>query len=188
MLVGANADVIRKEAISLLLRTQHTQPGEESRIFPSLANFECSGNITSILFIAERSSTVEASVSITFSLWQPTPSEKREVFSARPQGSYEVTGQDVEMVSQKGDIAIYRADLQPPLQFQRGDVLGIDQGQSPEQFAMQYAYGWGPENYVLAVKSLSESGEVLSALFHRGPVAVQDYPLLTMLCESCKSF
>lgn len=179
-------EVIRREAISLLLRTQHTQPGEESRLFPGLANFICSGNITSILFIAERSSTGEATASITFSLWEPIPSEEREVFFARPRDSYEVIGRDVEMVSRKGDIAIYRASLQPPLQFQRGDVVGIDQGSSPEQFAIQYAYGWGPENYVLAAKSLSESGEVLSASFHRGPVAVQDYPLLAMLCESCK--
>lgn len=188
MVVGADSDVIRREAISLLLRTQHTQPGERERIFPGLANFVCSGNITSILFIAERSSRVEASVSITFSLWQPMPSEKQDVFSAQPQDSYEVTDQDVKIVSLKGDIAIYRANLQPPLQFQSGDVLGINQGQSPQQFAIQYAYGWGPENYVLAVKSLSDSGEVLSASFHRGPVAVQDYPLLAMLCESCKSF
>lgn len=157
-------------------------------MFPGLANFECSGKITSILFIAERNSTAEATASITFSLWQPINEERpRESFFAQFQGSYEVAAEDVEMVSEKGDIAIYQASLKSPLQFQIGDIVGIDN--SSAQFAIQYAYGWGPENYVLASgPDMSDSGKVV-ATFTSGPVAVQDFPLFAMLytCESCKS-
>lgn len=188
LLVGADSNVIRREAFSLLLYTQHTQPGEQSRVFPGLANFTCSGNITSILFIAENI-TVRDTLSITFSLWGPVPNTRTGVFSGGLGDTREVTWQDIELVSQpphREDVAIYRANFESPLQFRSGDVLGIDQGPSPVGLAIQYAYAWGPENYVSQLQSDSVANV---SMFVSSPVAVQDFPLLALEnnhCDSCK--
>ena len=169
--VGADTNVLRREAISLLLRTQHTQLGEESRVFPGLVNFKCSSAITSILFIAERD-TLEDSQSVTLSVWQPLQ-HTDAVFTARVRDSREVNRQDIEQLRQvqRDDIALYRANFPSPLRFESGDVLGID---ITAGLAIQYAYGWGPENYVLT------DSEGDTSTFVTSPIAVQDTPLMTL--------
>lgn len=171
--VGADSNVVRREAISLLLRTQHSQPGEGSRVFPGLVNFTCSGNITSILFIAE-SNIMGDTVSIIFTVWEPLQ-QTNTVFIARVRDSREV--QDIELVmqpppAQRDAIALYRANFPSPLKFKSGDVLGVDQLPVTEGLAIQYAYGWGPDNYVL--KRADTQGD--SSIFVTSPVAVQDTP------------
>ena len=154
-------------------------------MFPGLVRFTCPGNITSILFIAEpNAALVEEAVPITFRLWETVKLTDRE-FTGRMVDAREVSRRNIELVSQRGDSAIYRATLQSPLKFDfdYDIVLGIDQ--SPG-LAIQYAYGWGRENYVLSTSQPADNVSV----FLNSPIAVQDYPLLALennLCESCKT-
>ena len=95
------------------------------------------------------------------------------VFIARVRDSCEV--QDIELVmqpppAQRDAIALYRANFPSPLKFKSGDVLGVDQLPVTEGLAIQYAYGWGPDNYVL--KRADTQGD--SSIFVTSPVAVQD--------------
>ena len=121
---------------------------------------------------------------ITFRLWETVKLTDRE-FTGRMVDAREVSRRNIELVSQRGDSAIYRATLQSPLKFDfdYDIVLGIDQ--SPG-LAIQYAYGWGRENYVLSTSQPADNVSV----FLNSPIAVQDYPLLALennLCESCKT-
>ena len=92
--------------------------------------------------------------------------------------------QDIELVLQpswRDDIALYRAKFSPPLQFKSGDMLAIDQALGG--LSIQYAYNWGPENFV---KFVTES---IASSFVSTPLPVQDYPLLALDdydCEACK--
>ena len=140
-------------------------------MFPGLVNFKCSSAITSILFIAE-SDTLEDSQSVTLSVWQPIQ-HTDTVFTACVRDSREVNRQDIEQLRQVqgDDIALYRANFPSPLKFESGDVLGID---ITAGLAIQYTYGWGPENYIFT------DSEGDTSTFVTSPIAVQDTPLMTL--------
>lgn len=180
--VGVDPDIINREALALVLRTEHTQPGEGYRVFPGLVNFTCSGNVSSLVFIA-RSSVIENAPGITFSFWTPLQLIGKK-FTAKLSDSRTVTLQDIELALQpswRDDIALYRAKFSPPLLFKSGDVLGIDQ--TPGGLTIQYVYNWGPENFVSSVT------ESIASNFVSSPVPVRDYPLLALEdydCETCK--
>ena len=185
VMVGANPSDIKREALSLVQRTRHSQPGEELRVIPGLVNLTCSGSITSLLFIAGTGPSQQSS--LTFSLWSPTSVSGR-VLWARMGDSREVTQSDIEVVYQPPpsgeDVALYRATLSPPLEFKKGELFGIGQGDGG--LALQYAYGLGPENFVVT----SNSTEPGIYLFTSGSVAVRDLPLLALEnynCGTCKS-
>lgn len=177
--VGADKNDIEKKALSLVQRTQHTQPGEELRVIPGLASFNCPGTISSIFFIADSNDSPNSS--ITFSFWNPS-STSDQLLLATQGDSYNVTQGNIELISSSGDISLYLAELSPPLEFKAGEVLGIEQ--KLDGLALQYVYGQGPENFVFS-ESLTKSGVFA---FSAGPVAVRDHPLLDMNfnCESCK--
>ena len=120
-------------------------------------------------------------VSIIFTVWEPLQ-QTDTVFTAHVRDSREV--QDIELVmqpspAQRDPIALYRANFPSPLKFKSGDVLGVDQLPVTPELAIQYAYGWGPDNYVLA-DTLEDS-----SVFVTSPVAVQDTPLLSLDNKSC---
>ena len=179
MFVGADTDDIAREALSLVQRTQHTQAGEELRVIPGLASFNCPGSISSLLFIAGNNTPPDSS--ITFSLWNPSGSIMGRLLLASPVDSRKVVQKDIELISSSGEdsIALYRATFSPPLEFTSGEMLGIQEG----GLALQYAYGQGPENFAL-VENTTES-----FTFAGSPVAVRDLPLLIFEkfnCETCK--
>ena len=175
--VGADQTTINREALSLILRTEHIQPGEGLRVFPDQGTFVCDGSINSLIFIAETTTNTpgDLSASIRFSAWEPVQHTGR-VFRGRMRHSREVRRQDLELISQRNDIALYRAVF-PSLDFRSGDVLAIDH--SPG-LAIQYAYNWGPENYVFITNNSLEVSTFISS-----PVAIRDYPLLAVEDPQC---
>ena len=166
---------IAREALSLVQLTQHTQPGEEMRIFPGLASFNCPGSISSILFIADSNAPPESSITLSF--WKPRDVSGR--FLTASQGdSHEVIRKDIELISSSGNIALYRAALSSPLEFTSGELLGVSEG----GLALQYIYRQGPENFVF-FENTTDSGD---SIFAGSPVAaVRDLPLLNLENFNC---
>ena len=183
MLVGAEVGAINREALSLVQRTQHTRPGEQLRLFPGLATFSCQGSVSSLLFIAENGTSQNST--LTFSLWKPGETSGR-ILMATIEDTREVKASELELVSKslsQGDLALYRATLSPPLDFNTGDVFGVYHSAGAP--ALQYAYGLGPENYL----GSAMSDESVQTLFTVSPVASNDLPLLALEsynCGNCK--
>ena len=167
---------IAREALALVQQTQHTQPGEEMRIFPGLASFNCPGSISSILVIADSNTSSESSITLSF--WKPSDSVSGRFLEASQGDSREVARKDIELISSSGNIALYRAALSSPLEFTSGELLGIREG----GLALQYIYRQGPENFVF-IENTNNSGVFM---FAGSPVAaVRDLPLLTLENFNC---
>ena len=185
VLVGADLDAITRKGLALVQRTQHSQPGELQRLLPGLATFSCPGSISSVRFIADSTASLESFV--TISLWETVNTSGRAL-QVHLKDERILNQDNIELISQllsDTDITLYRATFSPPLEFTGGEVLGI--GQADSGIAVQYAYGQGPENFVLSTVDSPEPG---NSTFISSAIAVYDLPLLALdeykCSENCK--
>lgn len=179
--VGAKLEDIRKEALALVQLTQHTQPGEELRAIPGHLNFTCPGTISSLLLIA--ADLQDANSSITFITLSPIH-QPGHLLKAIKIDSREINKEELELVTQSSsgrNISLYRVHFSPPLEIKVGDLLGIGEG----GIALQYAYGQGPENYV--IRGFNRHKRAYEYI--RSPIPVRDLPLMALEkynCGMCK--
>ena len=176
--MGSKESDIRREAVSLLLHTEHSERGDY-RVFPELP-FTCRGSIESVVFVAETCSTGDTGTTATsIGIWEPVR-HSRTRFTGRLHKSGVMSLSNIETVSGQGNMKICRASFQTPLHFYEGDVLGIGQDSEFPGVSMQYAYSWGPENYILN----SSRGAI--SHFLTGPALSNDFPLLALESYTCQ--
>ena len=161
---------MQREASSFLLRTDHTQSGD-ARVFPAI-KFKCRGSLEGLLFVAEKGQGNGSD--ITFQAWAMVNSTNTS-FTGRLRNKQTIQLADSTLLLDRDDIALYRASFKGGLQFEVGDVLGIEQGPQSGDSGLQYIYDWGPLNYVFSYRVNDTS------VFQNGLAIINDYPLVAVV-------
>jgi len=130
--VGTDIDVIRKRAVSLY-ETVTAGYGEQV-VFPDL-KFDCPGNITSIWFVARENSS--GSVYPDFQVWKGR-------VTGTLRGHRAATG--ANLIMEGADLGLYQLTLPQPLQFEAGDVFGINYSKF-SNLLVQYQEGGGVRTF-----------------------------------------
>ena len=154
---GTDIEEIRERALSLydVIDASGTP---YSVVFPEL-RFTCSGNITSVWFIASENEDHWTGDVVApypeFQLWQRGRTRRFRVsFISRYRGEIKEFRSPpasgfVHMNISSSDMALYEYRLEDPMQFEAGDVLGMYQWQlSP--LLVRYLNGGGVRNYVFS--------------------------------------
>ena len=163
--VGTDIDVIRKRAVSLY---ETVNASYEEQVFPDL-KFDCPGNITSIWFVARENSS--GSVYPDFQVWRGTVTGDDD-FQGTLRGHRAAT--EANLIMGGADMGLYQLTLSEPLQFEAGDVFGINHSALPN-LLVQYQEGGGVQTFWLF-----DSETFLQYTLYR-------YPLVSLGGE-CTSF
>ena len=142
--VGTDIDVIRKRAVSLY-ETVNAIYGEQV-VFPDL-KFDCPGNITSIWFVARENSSgsMFSEFPDWFQVWRVTVTGDN-TFQGALRGHRAAT--EANLIAGGADVGLYQLTLPEPLQFEAGDVFGINHS-ALSNLLVQYQEGGGVRTFWL---------------------------------------
>ena len=150
--IGTDIQDIRENVLALYEGDSEID-NSRSTVYPDL-QFTCSGNITSIWFIASgRDPPVVGDADyLEFQLWRNNRLARIQIVSVLIDGdlseriSPPSSGAGLHVNSNYDDLSLYQFVLEEPVQFERGDILGISQtSQSPLE--LWTLSGGGVRNY-----------------------------------------
>lgn len=133
---------IRRKAV--LLYNDYKQRNNQQKVFPDI-KFTCNGTIRKWIFVAREQDGMNRSRSPQFEIWTTADQhlfERQSVSEAGAATVGRVSGEP------GGPFFLYEYDLNQPLPFNAGNVLGIYQPRGREsRLLFQYQLGGGPQNY-----------------------------------------